>query len=99
METVFTAVNYRRNEHGVCPGGVYRFAFEGESFDSDHIANGPGGLLQQFTCDITRADSNFLAHRGADATFYAGVTLTNGRFACAQAFAARRVTRLSETIE
>ena len=89
METVFTAVNYRRNEHGVCPGGVYVFVFDGQHYHSDHIADGPLELESSFVLDIELSESNLFAYRGADAIFYMGVTLQSGRFARSQAFAAR----------
>ena len=95
VHALFTALDYKRNEHGVCPGGVYQFTFDGQPYYSDHLANGPHGLASSFTLDIERAESNFLAHRGADVTFFTGVTLANGRFARSQAFAARIALDLS----
>mgnify|MGYP001559413077 CR=1 FL=1 len=86
--TYFVAVNYKRNEYGICPGGIYAFTFEGQLYHSTHLANGPQGLESSFVVDIERSASNFLAHLGADETFYAGVRLPNGHFAHVQAFTA-----------
>ncbi len=88
-ETIFTAIEYRTNEYDFCPGGVYQFTWEGQTYLCDHIANGPDGLEASFTLDIAPADSNFFAWTGAARTFCVGVTLATGRFARAQAFGAR----------